>query len=277
MTAAPVADLRHDGQVVRDEDQRQAELLAERRLSHEQLEDLRLHHHVERGRRLVGEQHLRASRRAPSRSRPAGASRPRTRAGSGRPGRPRCRRARAARRPALAPPCRSRRPCSSIGSAICSPIVLTGLNAFIAPWKTIAMSFQRCGLIVSSPPREDVLAVEEHRARRPLAVGGSRPISARIVGRLAAAGLADEARAARPRRSSKRDALDGVQLAAARQVEPDVEVLDLEQRRRSSASSFPRERPQPEAPHREVADAQPRVEGVLHRLADHRAGEDRRS
>ena len=42
-------------------------------------------------------------------------------------------------------------PWSSIGSTICAPIVLTGLNAFIAPWNTIAMSLQRCGLTVSSP------------------------------------------------------------------------------------------------------------------------------
>ena len=58
----------------------------------EQLEDLRLHHHVERRRRLVGEQDASACRRAPSRSRRAAACRPRTRAGSGRPGRRECRR-----------------------------------------------------------------------------------------------------------------------------------------------------------------------------------------
>ena len=40
---------------------------------------------------------------------------------------------------------------SSIGSTIWSPTRLTGLNAFIAPWKTMAMSPQRCGLTVSSP------------------------------------------------------------------------------------------------------------------------------
>ena len=83
--------------------------------------------------------------------------------------------------PQPAPPCRCASPWSSIGSAICAPIVFTGLNAFMAPWKTIEMSVQRCGLIDSSPrarmssparitfPDTDALA------------GRSRPIIARIV------------------------------------------------------------------------------------------------
>ena len=156
---------------------------------------------------------------------------------AGRPGRRRSRRARAARRTCAARlPCRSAIPCSSIGSTIWSPIVLTGLNAFIAPWKTIAMSFQRCGLIVSSPPREDVLAVEEHPAGRRDAVGGSRPMSARIVVVLPQPD-SPTSPSRSPSSSVEADALDGVQLAAARQVEPDVEVLDLEQDRRSRAHS----------------------------------------
>ena len=48
----------------------------------EQLEDLRLDRHVERGRRLVGDQQPRAGRPAPWRSSPAGASRRRAGAGS---------------------------------------------------------------------------------------------------------------------------------------------------------------------------------------------------
>ena len=47
----------------------------------QQLEDLRLHRHVERGRRLVGDQHASARSPAPSRSSRAGACRPRARAG----------------------------------------------------------------------------------------------------------------------------------------------------------------------------------------------------
>ena len=56
MTAGAVADLGDDGQVVGDEDEREVEVGRER---HEELEDLRLHHHVEGGRRLVGEENLR--------------------------------------------------------------------------------------------------------------------------------------------------------------------------------------------------------------------------
>ena len=50
----------------------------------EHLEDLRLDRHVERGRRLVGDQHASGCSPSPSRSSPAGACRPRTRAGTGR-------------------------------------------------------------------------------------------------------------------------------------------------------------------------------------------------
>ena len=101
-----LAGLRDDRQVVRDQDDREPELVGEPR---QELQDLRLHHHVERGRRLVGEQHARLSRRAPSRSRRAGACRPRTRAGSAARARRGCRRARAARRSGPARRDRSRR------------------------------------------------------------------------------------------------------------------------------------------------------------------------
>ena len=58
MTAARVAELSHDRQVVGDEDQREAEVPAE---PVEELQYLRLHHHVERGRRLVRNQDLRVA------------------------------------------------------------------------------------------------------------------------------------------------------------------------------------------------------------------------
>ena len=48
----------------------------------DQVEDLRLDGHVERGRRLVGDQQVGVQRRAPSRSSRAGACRRRTRAGT---------------------------------------------------------------------------------------------------------------------------------------------------------------------------------------------------
>ena len=56
---ALVAQLRDDRQVVRDENECEPELAAE---GVEELQDLRLHHHVERGRRLVGDQHLGVAR-----------------------------------------------------------------------------------------------------------------------------------------------------------------------------------------------------------------------
>ena len=55
----PVGVLRDDAHVVRDQDHRGAEGLLQ--LAH-QLEDLRLDRHVERGGRLVGDQHLRVAR-----------------------------------------------------------------------------------------------------------------------------------------------------------------------------------------------------------------------
>ena len=117
----------------------------------QQLEDLRLHHDVERGRGLVGEQDLRTARERHGRSPPAGASRRRTRAGTAASGWPRYRPSRGARPRASHASFPSATSCSSIGSTICLPTVFTGLKAFMAPWKIIAMSFQRCGLTVSSP------------------------------------------------------------------------------------------------------------------------------
>ncbi len=52
----PVGDVRHHAEVVRDQDDRRPELVAH---VGEQVEDAGLDRHVERGRRLVGDQHLR--------------------------------------------------------------------------------------------------------------------------------------------------------------------------------------------------------------------------
>ena len=68
-----------DAQVVRDEDDRHAALVAQLL---QELEDLRLDRHVERRGRLVGDQERRGRRAAPWRSSRAGACRRRTRAGS---------------------------------------------------------------------------------------------------------------------------------------------------------------------------------------------------
>ena len=64
---------------MRDHDDRRVELGSQ---APDQVEDLRLGRHVERGRRLVGDQQRRVVRPAPSRSSRAGACRPTTRAGS---------------------------------------------------------------------------------------------------------------------------------------------------------------------------------------------------
>ena len=147
---------------------------------HQELEDLGLHHHVERGRRLVGEQHLRAAGERHRDRRPlAHAARELVRVAVGarardpdqleqlahlrprRPARTRCRAAPSARRSAR----RS---------------VFTGLNAFIAPWNTIAMSRQRCGATVSSP-FASMSSPSSSTRPATLALGGRSPISARIV------------------------------------------------------------------------------------------------
>ena len=78
-----VCELGDEPEVVRDEDDRRVRLLA-RGFQH--LHDLRLDRHVERGRRLVGDQDAAGRWRSPSRSSPAAACRPRTRAGTGRRG-----------------------------------------------------------------------------------------------------------------------------------------------------------------------------------------------
>ena len=94
--------------------------------------------------------------------------------------RPRCRPAPGGRRPAHERRCPSATPCSSIGSTIWSTTRRTGLNAFIAPWKTMAMSRQRCGRIESSPPARMSSPSSTTRPAT-LAVGGRSPINARIA------------------------------------------------------------------------------------------------
>ena len=78
MTPMRVGDVRHHGEVVRDEQVGQPEPRLQ--VAH-QVEDLRLHRDVERRRRLVADQELRRGRKGRARSRCAGAGRRRTRAG----------------------------------------------------------------------------------------------------------------------------------------------------------------------------------------------------
>ena len=134
------------------------------------------------------------------------------------------------------------------------------------------MSTQRCGLSESSPLGEDVLAVEVDAARR-RSRGRQEPHEREDHRRLAAPRLADQPDPL-SRVELEADALDRVELAAALEVEPDVEVLDLQDRDGHSRLQCSLERPEPEAANREMPDAEARVEGVLDAHADHRAGED---
>ena len=135
-----VGDRRHHAEVVRDQDDREVVLAPE---AVEQTQDPRLHGHVERGRRLVGDQQLRAGTRARSRSRSAGACRPRTGADT--------RAARLAADPGSAPAASSSSACRSAArrprprwsrtcSVSCRPIVSIGWSDVIGSWKTIARS-----------------------------------------------------------------------------------------------------------------------------------------
>ena len=74
-----IGDLGDHAHVVRDEDHRHVHLVLQQA---DQRQDLRLHGHVERGRRLVGDQQRRGGTTAPSRSSRAGACRRRAGADS---------------------------------------------------------------------------------------------------------------------------------------------------------------------------------------------------
>ena len=160
-----------------DQDQRQPELLAQ---VLEQLEDLRLHDDVERGRRLVGDHQRRpagererdhhplalparelvgvAARRAPGSARPSRAAR--------RSGR--------ARRRQLAG-----RSCRWIASAICSSTRWTGSSEFIAPWKTSEMWRQRTSCMPVSVRRPMLIGSSTSgRAQRDRAASAEAPAAA---------------------------------------------------------------------------------------------------
>ena len=144
-----LARLGHDAEVVGDQDDRRAQPLLH--LVH-QLDDLRLDRHVERGRRLVGDQHGGIAReRHRDHHALAHAAGELVRIVAQR----------ASRRPGSAPAAASRRPCrarlsccsprcSRTASAICSPTVSTGFSEVIGSWKIIAMSLPRIFRISAS-------------------------------------------------------------------------------------------------------------------------------
>ena len=218
-------------EVVADQDQRQPELRAQ---ALEQLEDLRLHHHVERGRRLVGDHQRRPARERQRDHHPlALAARELVRVAAPSPrgsptvleqlGDPR-----RAPRPARLGSCSADRRRRSGCRRAC-----TGSSEFIAPWKTsetwrqrtscIPRSVRRSMLIGSSPSGgcSAIVALLLERGRQ-------QPHQRQRGRRLAAARLArqPERLAARQRQV---DAVDDRVAPRWRTVQPG----DLEQRRSS--------------------------------------------
>ena len=154
----------------------------------QQVHHLGLDGHVERGHRLVGDDDLRAPRRAPGRCRCAGAGRRRTRAGSGcgapGSGRP---------APAVPGPASSSWPfgtrsCTRSGVLMMVPTVCRGFSECTGPGRSIWIS-RRNGRSSRSFSVRDVGALEQDLARGRLQQPGDQPAG----GRLAAAGLADQA------------------------------------------------------------------------------------
>ena len=161
MTMTRSASPATDAHVVRDEQDRRA-VVALQPLH--QLEDLRLDRHVERGRRLVGDQQRRVARErhrdhhalphaarelvrvVVDRGAPGSGCRPRRAA---RPSR-----ARACRRVSCS--------CARSCSAICQPTVYTGVSAVIGSWKIIAISPPRTARISLAGELHQVAAAVEH-------------------------------------------------------------------------------------------------------------------
>ena len=158
-----VGELDHQREVVRDEEDREAQLLLQLL---DLLHDILLHHHVERRGRLVHDHQRRLAGPGRWRSPPAGACRPKAGAGRSRAAAGRCRRHRAVPRRG-----RWRRVfghlwCVISTSVIWSPIFITGLSEFIALWKTIETSRQRKASSSSSFISSTSVAVEQDVAAR---------------------------------------------------------------------------------------------------------------
>ncbi len=170
-----------------------AELLLQ--LQH-QVEDLRLDGDVERRGRLVGDQHARiAGQRDGDHHALAHAAgelmrilvEPPARVGDAAPGRAsRCARSSAARQGT--PQCRT------TFSAICVPMVSTGLRLVIGSWKIIEILWPRMLAHLLVGERGQLAPVEAHRAGDDAAgLRRDQPQDRQRRHRLAAAGLADDA------------------------------------------------------------------------------------
>src|SRR6185369_5506595 len=229
-----VANLRDDRKVVGDEDEREVEIRRER---DEQLEDLRLHHHVERGRRLVGEEDLwlagecHGNRRAlPHPARELVRETIRSILGN----------AHAleellglsARNLAVGDPVQVHR-LLDLGADGLNRV--EGVHRPLEDHRDVVPAMAAHRLL---PAREDVLALEPNLPRD-RCVRGQEAHDREHRGGLPAARLADEAEAL-ARLQLEAGAANGVELAAAGKLEPDVQVLDCEEGRSHSALSFPR-------------------------------------
>ena len=188
-----VGHLGDDAHVVGDEENGGAELRC--KFAH-QLEDLRLDGDVEGGRRLVGDQHLRAAARARSRSSRAGACRRKVRADIA-PGAAPARRY--ARRPARAGvrlrafAARRVMRADRLGQLRARPSG-PGLSEVIGSWKIMAISPPRTRRISRSLKRREVAAREPDRSRRCSAPRlGQEAHDRQRRHRLAGAGLAGDA------------------------------------------------------------------------------------
>ena len=158
----------------------------------EQLDDRRLHRHVEGRRDLVADEQRRARRPGPGRSPRAGARRRRAGRGSGARSRRTARRAPASRRPSPAPACRRGRAGPAAGRTD-SPTVRRGLSEPYGFWKTYWMRLRTSALRRPGGVRQG-RAVEQDLA---VALGVQAGDGAGER-RLAAARLADHGQALAP-------------------------------------------------------------------------------
>ena len=182
-----------------DQDERRAQ---PRPAGRNQPEDLRLDGDVERRGRLVGDDDLAGRRPARGRSSPAGACRPTIRAETA---------ARAARGSGICTSCSisiaRAMPadvpifrCWRTHSAICSPMLSTGLSAVSGSWKIIAICSPRISSTSWRAHGEKVVAIDEDAGLGNLGRLGHEAQQRQRRHRLAAAALADNAQClARPR------------------------------------------------------------------------------
>ena len=185
-------------------------------LASQQLDDLRLHRHVERRGRLVGDQDLRrGDQRQRERDALAHAARELVRI------LPQRLRRHSAAAPTRAPRARDRaarrgrkRRAPASTSTSWSSIRRCGVSAFIGSWTRAPICAPRTARSSALGPAEDLPAVDPHRAARSCALRGKQPERREERLALAGAGLADD-REAFARADVERDAVDGGNAGAS--------------------------------------------------------------